>query len=336
MKHLHKLEVELEAILRGKRGVMPSLYRAAMTPFAWGYGAVVKSRNHFYNKRGGVKVSVPVVSVGNIVVGGTGKSDVVAALAEALPGRVAIISRGYGVKITKPFVVQPHHGAEKCGDEPRMLASRLKNVIVVVGPDRVTAARLAIGKGADILLLDDGMQHRNLHRDFEVVVVDGSNPLGRNHFLPKGLLRDDPKRLKEANLVIVTGGEEALPPSAVRMRGQVEGVFTLMGEKIETLRGVGVALFCGIGNPERFVKTVTELGAEIRGKLFLPDHTGVEEAQLANLLVASGASYLVCTEKDRVKLKKSSLPILWIKRRLVVDENAECWQNALAKIGMMI
>ena len=323
--------VALEAMMRGKEGALASVYRASMTPFAWGYEAVVRSRNSFYDKRGGVRVSVPVVSVGNVVAGGTGKTDVVAALAEALPGKVAIVSRGYGVKIEKSFVVLPHHGAEKCGDEPKMLASRLPNVMVVVGPDRVTGARLAIGKGADIVLLDDGMQHRRLFRDFEVAVSDGSE----RHFLPKGLLRDDPKRLAKADLLVITGEQKIESRSAVRMRGKVEGIFTLQGEEIETLQGVPVALFCGIGNPERFVKTLEGLGAEIREKLFLPDHGSVGEAELADLLARSGAKYLVCTEKDRVKLK-SSLPILWTKRRLVVDENEESWQNALAKIGMMI
>ncbi len=336
MKHWHKLGVIVEAVMRGRRGFIPSLYRCTMTLPAWIYGAIVKGRNRFYDRRGGIKLSRPVISVGNLVAGGTGKSDVVALLARALPGKVAIVSRGYGVKIRQPFVVRGNHGAEVCGDEPRMLANRLKEVMIVVGPDRVAGARLAIERGASVVLLDDGMQYRRLHRDFEIVVLDGNDPFGGNHFLPKGLLREDPKRLEKADLVVINGGEWKPLQTAVRMRGRVEGIFTLQGERIKTLHTVPVALFCGIGNPERFVHTVQELGADIREKLFVPDHKKIKEAELAKLFVRTGVKFLVCTEKDGVKYANSCLPILWIKRSLVVDQHADVWQNALTKIGAQL
>ncbi|MCP5469203.1 MAG: tetraacyldisaccharide 4'-kinase [Chlamydiales bacterium] len=330
MRRLHTLEVWAESVMRGQRGgICASCFRMAMTPFSWVYGAAVKWR-----QVEGVKVSVPVISVGNVVCGGTGKTDVVTLLAKALPGKVGILSRGYKGAARGPLLVH-NESASVCGDEPRMLADRLPNALVVVGRDRVAGARLAIEKGATCLIMDDGMQHRRLARDFEIGVVDGSNPLGGNHFLPKGLLRDDPKRLQKADLVVVTGKKIDLSfqPPVVRLRAEIEGIFTLKGEKIETLQGIAVALFCAIGNPSRFVKTVEGLGANVKEKLFLPDHAKVEERQLRELFVKSGAKYLVCTEKDRVKLRESALPIVWIKRRLLVDENLVAWQTLLQSIG---
>lgn len=318
------LQVALEEVMRGKRGFFPSFYRMAVTPLAWGYAVAVFVRNGFYDRRLPKRVSIPVVSVGNVAAGGTGKTDVVTALAEELPGKLAIVSRGYGVKIKEPFVVEKKHQADECGDEPRMLADRLPNCLVVVGPDRVAAIELAKKRGAQLVILDDGMQHRRLHRDYEIVVASEDR-----FFLPKGLLRDDPKRLQKADFVITV--DKKLQDGTCQMQSKIEGIFTLFGKKVETIRGAKVALFCAIGNPSRFVKTVEDLGAKICEKLILPDHKKADEKELKALLDKSGADYLVCTEKDKVKLK-SDLPILWIKRRLVVDENDISWQKALATI----
>ncbi len=133
--------------------------------------------------------------------------------------------------------------------------------------------------------------------------------------------------------MIVNGKKIDLSLPLVHVKGKIEGIFTLDGEKIETLQGVKVALFCGIGNPSRFVKTVEALGADVQESLFALDHRAFKMSELSSLLARSGAKYLVCTEKDRVKIGKTSLPILWIKRSLLVDENEEAWQKALQEIG---
>lgn len=322
MRHLR---IALEAVLRGQKGVLPATYRLAVTPLAWIYGGVIKCRNLFYDRFPGEKVSIPVISIGNVVCGGTGKTDVVAAIAQKLSGKVAILSRGYGVQIAKPFVVKKEHGAEVCGDEPRLLADRLPHCLVIVGADRIAAAKLAELEGADIILLDDGMQHRRLHRDLEIAVWGEAR-----YFLPKGLLRDDPKRMERADLRVSLEKRSGCS----LWKSEIQGIFSLKGERIESIQNEKVALFCGIGNPERFVKTVEELGACITAKKILSDHQKAEENELALLLHQSGAKYLICTEKDQVKIQ-SELPILWVKRRLIVDEKDPSWQKAMAKVRMI-
>lgn len=334
MKRLQRFEVWAESVMRKQAsGMRASCFRGAATPFSWIYGALVKSRNAFYDKRGGATMPIPVISVGNVVCGGTGKTDIVTLLAQALSVRVGILSRGVGGAVKKPFCVYAHP-AQECGDEPRMLANRLPNVLVVVGKDRIEGARLAIELGAQVLILDDGMQHRRLARDIEIAVVDGDDPFGGN-YLPKGILRDDPQRLNQADLVIVSGKRVKLPISTpvVHVTSEIEGIFTLDGKRIETLRGVAVALFCGIGNPLRFLKTMQDMGADVRRHIFVPDHQTIEEKQLEDLFESSRARYLVCTEKDRVKLTRSQLPIVWVKRRLLVDENVKAWHTLLQEIG---
>ncbi|MCH9610059.1 MAG: Tetraacyldisaccharide 4'-kinase [Chlamydiales bacterium] len=325
---MRRLRVELERILRGKKGVLPSLFRLTMTPFSWIYAVVIWLRNLYYDSVGGRQTALPVISIGNVIAGGTGKSDLVTALAQLIPQKVAIVTRGYGVKIKEPFVVQRQHDASICGDEPRMIADRLPEHLVIVGPNRFKGVELAQKEGAKLIILDDGMQHRQLHRNFEIAM----NTTSQN-FLPKGLLRDDPKRLKRADLVVAI--DEKLAPNEALVRSKIEGIFTLDGEKIETIQGETVALFCAIANPNRFVKTVEELGAKIVKKLLFPDHMRLCEKKLSQFLQSSDAKYLICTEKDKVKLK-SKLPILWVKRSLKIDENDQSWQNALTKVRKML
>lgn len=252
-----------------------------LAPLSWIYAFAVWCRNSLYDWGLLTVIKVPrvVVSVGNIVAGGTGKTPFVHMLAKKFPHRkVAILSRGYG----------------QVPDEPMLLARRLPNVSVCVGKDRVA---LALESEADLLILDDGFQHRRLHRDFDIVLDTNK----KEHYLPWGFLRDSPGRLKEA---LVFKPED--------LRISVQRILDKEGREVPSIRGWKVGIFCGIANPKRFKKTVESLGAEVVGETYFGDH---EPATLSKLPKANA---LICTEKDFVKLHPTDLPIYYLEIEMSV------------------
>lgn len=307
---------------------------------------------------------LPVVSIGNLVVGGAGKTQVALMLARQLASSlpsipVAILSRGYrslAEHAPNPLLVDiQNHSVRSVGDEPWLLASRLidQAVCVVVGKRRFKGALTAKKWGARVAILDDGMQHRALHRDFEIVVVDGQTPFGS--FLPKGKMREDPARLKSADMILFIGDPlESLVKNVsthtqapqVTARIVSEGVFDLQDAPLGSLKGIIVGIFCGIGNPSRFVKSVQELGAHVVLTHFSADHQIPSKQALlafASAAQKNGASILICTEKDKVKLSQMAqvgqmewpIPIVWIKANLQLVQNKETWMKMLNEIKLI-
>jgi tetraacyldisaccharide 4'-kinase len=212
-----------------------------------------------------------------------GKTPFVEMLAKKFSHRkVAILSRGYGV----------------VPDEPMMLAKKLPNVKIYIGKDRVASAEQAEMDGAELIILDDGMQHRRLFRDVEIVLHDFEN----QHFLPRGMLRDSKSRLSKADFVLERGKDvQVVPVSPPDIRGQKVGIF------------------CGIARPEQFKKMVVDLGAEVVAEWFLADHQLADPSIFAKKCKELGASALICTEKDFIKLPKNSyaLPVLCLEIEMV-------------------
>lgn len=312
----------IEGVIAGReQGFLAGCYKMAATVPSHLYAMAIHGRHLLYRVGAfkQVKLAVPVVSVGNVVCGGTGKTQLVIALTERLMGnrKVGIVSRGYPVHRGEPMRVSAATDATVCGDEPKLLAKRLPDAIVVVGRDRIAAAKLAIEQGAELIVLDDGMQHRRLRRDVEI----GIGP-SMGHYLPKGRLRDLPSRLECADLVFEAADLAARPI----------GLFTLDGEEMEVPKKV--ALFCGIGNPERFVKTVKEMGCEVVHTRFLADHEAIGRRGLDTL--SQGVDAVLCTEKDRVKLN-GNFPYLvgWVKSEIKITGKREAWEMTLKKIGCL-
>src|SRR5689334_8955460 len=180
-----------------------------LTPLSLLYGLVMSVRALFYRVglRHRIKVAVPVIVVGNLTVGGTGKTPLVAWLSSHLAAcgmRVAIVSRGYGGKARGVTRVTVHSRASEVGDEPLLLARR-SQATVFIGKDRVAAAKAAVADRADIVISDDGLQHLALKRDCEIVVIDGQRGFGNGCLLPRGPLRELPRRLRRVNAVVVNG-----------------------------------------------------------------------------------------------------------------------------------
>jgi tetraacyldisaccharide 4'-kinase len=283
-----------------------------LAPLSFLYGTLMVLRSVLYRLgwRHRVRVGVPVVVVGNLTVGGTGKTPLVAWLSHKLTAvglRVAIVSRGYGGRAREVTRVTVHSLPSEVGDEPLMLARRAQ-ATVFVGRDRVAAAKQAVADGADIVICDDGLQHLALVRDCEMVVIDGQRGFGNGCLLPRGPLRESPRRLRRVNAVVVNGAMKApqfeLPRLvnstffAMNMRPgdarPVSGGASL--RSLTSFRGSGVHAVAAIGNPRRFFDTLREAGLTLFEHP-MPDHHAFKPGDLNfgdNLPI-------LMTEKDAVK-----------------------------------
>jgi tetraacyldisaccharide 4'-kinase len=311
--------------------------RAGLSAAAVAYRAALKARSASYrigllSTRG---LPVPVISVGNVTVGGSGKTPlaevVVLALCE-MGARPAIVSRGYGRRTRGVRIVADggglRLGARDGGDEPVLLAERLPGVPIVVGESRYEAGAVAVGTcGAGTLVLDDGFQHRTLAKDLELVVVSGSDPWGNGRLFPRGSLREPLSALKRAGLVVVTN-----PPTAaatidiaqvLRLRASAATVLSgayrptslrrgdhVRAEAPEALRGRKVLMLAGLAAPGGFVATAEGLGAKVAGLAEFPDHhwyTPGDLARVAATVREMGAEAVLTTEKDWVRLREMPL-----------------------------
>jgi len=282
------------------------------------------------------RAPVPVISVGNLAVGGAGKTPVALAIGSRLLAagrRPAVLSRGYGAGGRGPRVVSDGENllltADEGGDEPVLLSRRLPGLRVVCGPDRAALARIAVLElGADVLLLDDGFQHRRLARDLDVVVLDASNPWGNGHCLPRGPNREPIQALRRAGLLWLTHVDRAAGSRLEELRTLARR-FT-GGDPVESrhaprdlldaslehsvglpwLEGRRVGLLTGVARPESVRRTVESLGAEVTLTRNFPDHhrfTNGEIDEAVAALAQAGADALVTTEKDAVRLAPERL-----------------------------
>jgi tetraacyldisaccharide 4'-kinase len=298
---------------------------AALAPLAWLYGALVRLRNRRFDRPGAVqRAGLPVISVGNITVGGTGKTPVVAWLARRLRSaglRGAVVSRGYGGRAGRgPLTVStgdgPLCGAEVCGDEPYELALALPETVVVVGSDRVAGVKEARRQGARVALLDDGYQHRRLARDLDLLLLDATDPFGNRRLLPAGPLREPLGELRRADLVLITrsGREETHPaierevrrhnPGAPLLRAghRIVGFVDRSGQPVE--RPGATVAFCGIGNPDRFREDLGSSGVGLVELRVFTDHHVFSAGEIEDLrgTAEKHEAALVTTEKDLARL----------------------------------
>lgn len=275
-----------------------------MMPLSFAYGAVSGSRRFIYAKhlRRSTRLSRPVVIVGNLSVGGTGKTPLVCWLVARLGERgykPGVVTRGYGGSIRTVRLIESSDDPAVVGDEPVLLARRT-GVPVAVGRDRPAAAQLLVGAGCDVIVSDDGLQHYALARDCEVVVIDGDRRFGNGWLLPAGPLREARSRLKLADAVVVNGGR-ALIEGALIMRLEAKNAVAAAGGRVTPLQkfaGRTVHAIAGIGNPERFFNMLRAHGIEVMGHP-LADHARLR----AQDIVFADDKPVLMTEKDAVKCK---------------------------------
>jgi tetraacyldisaccharide 4'-kinase len=283
-----------------------------MMPLSAVYGALSGMRRAAYSLRltRSTRLSCPVVVVGNLSVGGTGKTPLVCWLAGQLLElgfRPGVVTRGYGGSSRSARLVQGSDNSDKVGDEAILLARRSR-VPVATGRNRPAAAQLLINAGCDVILSDDGLQHYALQRDCEIIVIDGDRRFGNGRLLPAGPLRETPARLRQADAVVVNGGEVA-SDGALRMRLLATGAIAMKYDTSKPLRefsGQPVHAIAAIGNPQRFFAMLRAVGIDVIEHP-LPDHAklGIDDISFADDLA------VLMTEKDAVKCRDIAGPHHW-------------------------
>jgi tetraacyldisaccharide 4'-kinase len=314
-----------------------------LSPAAAIYGAVAGARM----ARAGRTVGIPVVCIGNLTIGGAGKTPTAIALAQLLAAagrRPFLLSRGYGGTLSGPVQVDPaKHRALDVGDEPMLLA---RVAPTIVSRDRVAGAQAAHAAGADVIVMDDGFQNPNLKKDLSIVVVDGRRGIGNGMVCPAGPLRAPlDRQLKHAHAVLLIGsgpGGEAVAATA-RARGLplFHGRLVPDPQMLETLKGRPVLAFAGIGDPEKFFATLVEAGIDIRARLSFPDHHRFHRAEARDLVTRAERDglVLVTTEKDLARLagqddvKALAGVVRALPVSLVIAEQAEFRDFVLARLG---
>lgn len=286
-----------------------------------GYGCAVRLRNAAYASRifRTEAAPLPIISVGNLTTGGTGKSPLViwiAAHLRARDWRVCVLSRGY-------------KGATGINDESLELAERQPDVPQFLDPDRVRSARLASEElEMQVALLDDGFQHRRLARDFDVVLLDATQPFGFNWLLPRGLMREPKRSLRRADWILITRSNGVEPEQLQQLVAELERVAPAVPRSLvdfvpgSLLRADGVKeplaraadqavfAFCGLGNPRAFFQSVEQIAGRLVGQFAWPDHHAYSPSDLEEMSRQAGqaqANLLICSHKDLVKIGRNRL-----------------------------
>lgn len=300
------------------------------------YGYVIAARNLCYDT--GLftihRTGIPVVSIGNIEAGGTGKTPMTIALARELSSRglkPAIVTRGYRGRLKGVVLVRPDHQACEVGDEALLMA-RILRVPVIKAPDRVRGAIFARDElSSDLVLLDDGFQHRRIHRDLDIVLVAGD--VGSDALLPLGRLREPAASLARADLVVHTKGAgssemsaELVPCSLIGPSGAEEDLTSLSGRHVLAVSG--------IARPGHFAGMLKDLGARV-DVLAFPDHHGFTRRDMETISARSqGKDLIVTTEKDLVRLDPSQIKGTW--RALRIEMRVKCMETIVREIESIV
>jgi len=303
------------------------------------------------------RLPCPVISVGNITAGGTGKTPLVMALATGLMDRgihVAILSRGYKrKKALGPLVSDGQTvslSPEESGDEPFLMAKTLQDIPILVGKDRFLIGKMALKRfGVQGLLLDDGYQHLQLYRDLNILLIDSHLVFGDQHLLPRGILREPLSYLRRAHLILLTKVEspkigQSLETEIHRIHPEVPiyhshyeplGLISLQEEweEIPSLKGKKVIALSGIANPDYFLSLLRKCGMEIITEVVFPDHHRYTTKDLSLIEAKQkGVDWIVTTEKDMVKLKEleiDHLPIRALRIAMKIWEEEEFYKRVM-------
>lgn len=335
-----------------KRGLAADLWRAALWSAQWPYrvGVACKNATFDFRLREPFEVGVPVISVGNLTTGGTGKTPIVAFLATWFRDagvNVGLLSRGYksfrdanpqrervlgehpvSSDCSSSLALRVSVGTEQENDEKLVLDQLCPGVPHWLNPDRILSAKRAVADGCNMLILDDAFQHRRIHRDLDIVLIDATNPWGYGHCLPRGLLREPIANVERADLVLITRADLVSAGELTAIRAELvqhnhlgtvievafrpSGLINSAGQArtLSDVPGLRVFGFCGIGNPDSFERTLRQIGAEVVDFVSFPDHyhfTPDDLSRLGEQANSANADVLLTTHKDLVKIRNTEL-----------------------------
>ena len=338
------------------------LLGAVLTAISLIYGIVVRIRALFYRLHlfKIKKLPCSVISIGNITLGGTGKTPTVISIARFLTRsqkQPMVISRGYGrIKESEVLAVSDGQSmlvnARMGGDEPVLIASRLPGVPVIVGSDRYQAALHGLRKyNTNIVILDDGFQHRSLWRNADIVLVDATDPFGNGKLFPAGILREPITALKRAQAIMITRIDQAVNGEELKTiirRITSAPIFTSYHQPIDlvecstghvkslaVLRGTRTFVFSGIARPSSFTAILSSLGVNVAIKNAYPDHYEYQKADLASIYekaTDARVNMIITTEKDMMRLKDLKPAGIWALRIDLAIHEYEEWEQFLARV----
>jgi tetraacyldisaccharide 4'-kinase len=343
------------ALIRGdSTGPWPMLQRAGLWTLSQGYRIGVGLRNKAFDRDWKTihKAAVPVVSVGNLTVGGTGKTpcvEFVARFYRQLGLQVTLLSRGYGSEVGR-------------NDEALVLEENLPDVPHLQGADRASLAATAVEElESEMLVLDDGFQHRQLHRDLDIVLIDATCPWGHGYLLPRGLLREPIGSLQRAHVAMLTRCDLVAPEAVEAIRATVRRIkpelpivesvhrpaqwcnASQMKADLDTLKAHPIAAFCGLGNPEAFRQTLRNLGLNLTAWRTYPDHHAYSRDDIEELRSwarqLSADTAVVTTQKDLVKVRLDRLGDreLWaLQIQLHLTSGQDAFEGLLRKIAIPV
>ncbi len=341
-------------VAQGANNAWQRLLLMLLLPLSFFYGVVGWIRNLCYdcNLFSAYRSSLPVISVGNLAAGGTGKTPVVDWLVKELRKqgrRPAIVSRGYaGSFVGDVGIVSSGNGilmnSAECGDEPYLLARRNPSCSVLIAKKRINGIKkLEKSKDSDLIILDDGFQHRAVKRDVDLVLLDATKPLGNGWLLPAGNLREFPRALKRADFLLMTrsvgrscadfrglkvfNSQHQLADSAVSLDGNMVSINEL--QKLKLLA------FAGIADPDSFFVSLENIGVSPKKKLSFADHTEYQRLTLEQIIAASAnVDALITTEKDAVKLSVDmfALPCYQLPMDISIEEGADLIKSVTKRL----
>jgi tetraacyldisaccharide 4'-kinase len=363
----------VDVILERRAGKRAGILRAILLAVSYLYLAIVVLRlrlftSHLLRRH---QIGCPVVSIGNLTVGGTGKTPVVEKLARDLQARgrrVAILSRGYksvrrrrsGMEKTHLRVVSEGGAilldSKTAGDEPFMLAKNLRGVAVVVDKDRVDCGRHAVSAlGCDLLILDDGLQYLKLHRRFDLVLVDREAPFGNEHLLPRGTLREPPEHLRRATHILITkcdGSNLTELRALIRKLNRTAPIIECRHRPVElqdlstgkiiplsALQGMHAGALSAIASPESFEQGLRRLGVNLELTQSYADHHRFSKRELERFIKRCsrrGVPFILTTEKDAVRMPRllnQEVPVLYLRIEIEILKGHEEWDLMLSQLA---
>ena len=345
----------MDSIISGERkGVLPSILKGEMLELSFFALASTRLRRWMYSYGliNSERLPCKVISVGNVVVGGSGKTPAVITITKLLRHtdlKIAIASRGYksrskGIAIVfddKSILLDP----DKAGDEPYLLAHNLTGIPVIIGKDRYKSGLIAIDKwGTDVLVLDDGFQYLKLKRDVDIITMDSTKPFGLDHLLPRGYLRESLSTLKKADAIILTKVDQCdnldyiyerldkISPKvpifeSIHAPSSLIQMDTSENVRYDKFKGCNILAVSGIANPKSFAKTLNFLNPSRLEIMAFPDHHNYSQKDIKNIeqsAIKTKADIIIITEKDAPKLAKiKAVPVLTLAIELKLLGSAD-------------